>query len=89
MAEPEHVGSTPTLKPVFHSKKTYLSYARKHLKIIKCKDVKYLKYFEKDCREKIANREIAPEKTSVDRDYLTMYESLLHDTNERLIELGI
>ena len=54
---------------------------------MKCKDVNYLKYFEKQCREKIENREIAPEKTSVDRDYLTMYESLLKATVERLNEL--
>ena len=88
VAESRHVGSANTLKPVFRSKKTYLSYARKHLKIMKCKDVKYLKYFEKECREKIENRQIAPEKTSVDRDYLTMYEVLLNITSKTLTELG-
>ena len=88
MAESKHVGSANTLKPVFRSKKTYLPYARKHLKIMKCKDVKYLKYFEKECREKIENREIAPEKTKVDRDYFTMYETLLMATTTRLNELS-
>ena len=53
---------------------------------MKCKDVKYLKYFEKECREKIENREIAPEKTKIDRDYLTMYEVLLKTTVTRLNE---
>ena len=55
---------------------------------MKCKDVNYLKYFEKQCREKIENREIAPEKTSVDRDYFNMYEALLKDANNRLNELS-
>ena len=87
MAESKHVGSANTLKPVFRSKKTYLSYARKYLKIMKSKDVKYLKYFEKECREKIENREIAPEKTRIDRDYFTMYEALLIATIVRLNEL--
>ena len=87
MAESKYMGSATTLKPVFRSKKTYLSYARKHLKIMKCKDVNYLKYFEKQCREKIENREIAPEKTRVDRDYLTMYDNLLTATVYRLNEL--
>ena len=54
---------------------------------MKCKDVKYLKYFEKECREKIENREIAPEKTSVDRDYMTMYETLLKAAMNRLNEI--
>ena len=62
MAESKHMGPTNTLKPVFCSKKTYLSCARKHLKVMKCKDVKYLKYFEKECHEKIENREVAPKK---------------------------
>ena len=65
-----------TLKPVFHSKKAYLSYARKHLKIMKSKDTRYLKYFAQQCQEKIANREIAPEKTTMDRDYFVMYDTL-------------
>jgi hypothetical protein len=82
------MGTATNIKPVFRSKKTYLSYARKHLKIMKCKDVKYLKYFEKECREKIENREIAPEKTKIDRDYLTMYEDLLKATVARLNELS-
>ena len=55
---------------------------------MKCKDVKYLKYFEKECREKIENREIAPEKTTIDRDYFTMYEALLKATTVRLDELS-
>ena len=55
---------------------------------MKCKDVKYLKYFEKECREKIENREIAPEKTRIDRDYFTMYEALLMATTTRLNELS-
>ena len=88
MAESKYVGSATTLKPVFRSKKTYLSYARKHLKIMKCKDVKYLKYFEKECREKIENREIAPEKTTIDRDYFSMHEALLKATTVRLDELS-
>ena len=54
---------------------------------MKSKDVKYLKYFEKECREKIENREIAPEKTKVDRDYFTMYESLIMIAVNRLKEL--
>ena len=54
---------------------------------MKCKDVKYLKYFEKECREKIENREIAPEKTSVDRDYFTMYANLQKDVVIRMHEL--
>ena len=87
MAESKHVGSAANLKPVFRSKKTYLSYARKHLKIMKCRDVKYLKYFQKECREKIENREIAPEKTRIDLDYFTMYEALLKATVARLHEL--
>ena len=87
MAESKHVGSKNTLKPVFRSKKTYLSYARKHLKIMKCKDVNYLKYFEKDCCEKIKNREISPEKTCVDRDYFTMYATLQQAAVIRLHEL--
>ena len=65
------------LKPVFHSKRTYLSYARKYLKITKSKDICYLNYFAQQCREKIENREIAPEKTCIDRDYFTMYKALL------------
>ena len=65
-----------TLKPAFHSKKAYLSYARKHLKIMKCKDTRYLKYFAQQCQEKIENREIAPEKTTMDRDYFVMYDTL-------------
>ena len=87
MAESKHVGSATTLKPVFRSKKTYLSYARKHLKIMNCKDVKYLKYFEKECREKIENREIAPEKTIIDRDYFTMYTTLQKVAVIRMHEL--
>ena len=54
---------------------------------MKSKDVNYLKYFAKQCQEKIANREIAPEKTSVDRDYLTMHEALLKSAMNRLHEL--
>ena len=80
--------STCVVKPIFHSKKTYLSYARKHLVLMKSKDVNYLKYFAKQCQEKIANRENAPEKTYVDRDYLTMYQVLLKDASERLSELN-
>ena len=80
--------STCVVKPIFHSKKTYLSYARKQLVLMKSKDVNYLKYFAKQCQEKIANRENAPEKTYVDRDYLTMYESLLKATMNRLNELS-
>ena len=55
---------------------------------MKSKDVNYLQYFAKQCQEKIANRENAPEKTTVDRDYLIMYQSLLNATSERLSELG-
>ena len=55
---------------------------------MKSKDVNYLKYFAKQCQEKIANRENAPEKTHVDRDYLTMHETLLKDTSNRLNELS-
>ena len=55
---------------------------------MKSKDVNYLKYFAKQCQEKIANRENASEKTRVDRDYLTMYEALLKDTSNRLNELS-
>ena len=55
---------------------------------MKSKDVNYLKYFAKQCQEKIANRENAPEKTCVDRDYLTMHEALLKATNNRLNELS-
>ena len=51
---------------------------------MKSKDVNYLKYFAKQCREKIENREIAPEKTNVDRDYLTMHEALLKSAMNRL-----
>ena len=80
--------STGVVKPIFHSKKTYLSYARKHLVLMKSKDINYLKYFAKQCQEKIANREIAPEKTHVDRDYVIMYQSLLNATSKRLTELG-
>ena len=58
-----------TLKPVFHSKKAYLSYARKHLKIMKSKDTRYLKYFAQQCQEKIENREIVPEKSTIDWDF--------------------
>ena len=43
---------------------------------MKSKDVGYLKYFAKECTEKIENREIAPETTKVDRDYFTMYAVL-------------
>ena len=68
-----------TLKSIFHSKKSYLSYAHKHLKIKKSKDVHYLKYFVQECLEKIENREIAPDQTHVDRDYFIMYETLLRD----------
>ena len=74
------IGVSRCLKTHFCSKKTYLSYARKHLKIMKSKDVKYLKYFARECREKIENREIAPEKTNVDWDYFTMFEALLKAT---------
>ena len=56
--------------------------------IMKSKDVNYLKYFAKQCQEKIANREIAPEKTRVDRDYFIMYQSLLKTTTNRLNELS-
>ena len=55
---------------------------------MKSKDVKYLKYFVKQCQEKIANRENAPDKTYVDRDYFTMYEALLKATSNRLNELS-
>ena len=55
---------------------------------MKSKDVNYLKYFAKQCREKIENREIAPEKTSVDRDYVIMYQTLLKATIDRLNELS-
>ena len=65
------------LKPVFHSKRTYLSDARKQLKITKLKDVRYLKYFAQQCQEKMENREIAPEKICIDRDYFIMYKALL------------
>ena len=34
---------------------------------MKSKDVKYLKYFAKQCLEKIENRKNAPEKTRIDR----------------------
>ena len=54
---------------------------------MKSKDVKYLKYFARECCEKIENREIAPEKTKVDWDYFTMHEALLKDTVSRLNEL--
>ena len=54
---------------------------------MKSKDIKYLKYFARECREKIENREIAPEKTSIDWDYFTMYEALLKATVTRLNEL--
>ena len=55
---------------------------------MKSKDVNYLKYFAKQCQEKIANREIAPDKTYVDRDYLTMYEALLKSAITRLNEIS-
>ena len=81
------MGSADSLKPVFHSKTTYLSYARKSLKLMKSKDVGYLKYFAKECAEKIENREIASEKTKVDRDYFTMYATLRRVAVIRLHEL--
>ena len=55
---------------------------------MKSKDVNYLKYFAKQCQEKITNREIAPEKTRIDRDYFAMYEALLMATTTRLHELS-
>ena len=81
------MGSTDSLKPVFHSKTTYLSYAHKSLKLMKSKDVGYLKYFAKECTEKIENREIVPEKTKMDRDYFTMYAALRRVAVIRLHEL--
>ena len=54
---------------------------------MKSKDVNYLKYFASQCHEKIENREIAPEKTSIDWDYFVMYELLLKATITRLDEL--
>ena len=54
---------------------------------MKSKDVNYLKYFAKQCCEKIENREIAPEKTNVDRDYFTMYTTLRRVAVIRLHEL--
>ena len=77
-----------TLKPVFHSNKAYLSYARKHLKIIKSKDTCYLKYFAQQCQEKMENREIVPEKTSIDRDYFIIRESLLKSALARLNKIS-
>ena len=55
---------------------------------MKSKDVKYLKYFERECRDKIENREIAPEKTTIDWDYFVMYEAVLKATITRLNELS-
>ena len=55
---------------------------------MKSKDVKYLKYFAKQCLERIENRKNAPEKTRIDRDYFVMYESLLMATTTRLNELS-
>ena len=54
---------------------------------MKSKDKKYLEYFAQQCQEKIENREIAPEKTKVDSDYFTMYNTLLQAAVIRLHEL--
>ena len=80
------MATTADIKPVFHSKKMYLSYARKHLKIFKSKDLRYLKTFVRQCQEKIENREIAPEKTRIDRDYFIMHQALLNSAINRLNE---
>ena len=56
---------------------------------MKSKDVKYLKYFARQCQEKIKNREIAPEKILVDWDYFTMHEHLQKDAVSRLNELCV
>ena len=79
--------ATADIKPVFHSKKAYLSYARKHLKIMKSKDLRYLKNFVRQCQEKIENREIAPKKTRIDRDYFIMHQALLKSAITGLNEL--
>ena len=86
LEERQNSPSTNTVKPVFHSITTYLSYARKHLKLMKSKDVNYLKYFAKRCCEKIENREIAPKKTRIDRDYFVMHKALLKSAMTRLNE---
>ena len=80
--------ATTDIKPVFHSKKAYLSYARKHLKIMKSKDLRYLKNFVRQCQEKIENREIAPEKTRIDRDYFIIHRALLNSAINRLNEFS-
>ena len=54
---------------------------------MKSKDVCYLKYFVSQCREKIENREIALEKSSIDKDYFVMYKSLLKAAVTRMNEL--
>ena len=56
---------------------------------MKSKDVNYLKYFAKQCQEKITNRDNAPEKTHVDRDYFTMYETLLKAVSNILNDLVV
>ena len=54
---------------------------------MKSKDVCYLKYFVSQCREKIEDREIAPEKSSIDKDYFAMHEALLKAAVTRMNEL--